>query len=185
MADFDQGFCDQWQRRYGYAAPVNPARTNFYIRDDVPPEYHVHVVETYSAPGFFLSLPPKAGALEAAQALLATGHDVRICTSPINEYRHCVGEKIAWVEHYLGREWASRVILTRDKTWVRGDILIDDKPDITGSLQPYWQHWIYDMPHNRHIDAPHRVDWEKRESWQILLDTDTQFYSESDSKQDG
>lgn len=38
----------------------------------------------------------------------------------------------AWVEKHLGHDFLEQVILTRDKTLVTGDILIDDKPDILG-----------------------------------------------------
>lgn len=38
----------------------------------------------------------------------------------------------AWVEKHLGQEFLEQVILTRDKTLITGDILIDDKPDIQG-----------------------------------------------------
>lgn len=38
----------------------------------------------------------------------------------------------AWVEKHLGHEFLEQVILTRDKTLIAGDILIDDKPDIVG-----------------------------------------------------
>lgn len=32
----------------------------------------------------------------------------------------------------MGHEFVEQVILTRDKTLITGDILIDDKPDILG-----------------------------------------------------
>ncbi len=38
----------------------------------------------------------------------------------------------AWVEKHLGYDFLEQVILTRDKTLIAGDILIDDKPDILG-----------------------------------------------------
>lgn len=41
----------------------------------------------------------------------------------------------AWVERHLGPEFLDKVILTRDKTIVSGDILIDDKPDILGRIR--------------------------------------------------
>lgn len=44
--------------------------------------------------------------------------------------RVCV--QYAWVEKHLGHEFLEQVILTRDKTLITGDILIDDKPDILG-----------------------------------------------------
>ena len=115
------------------------------------------------------SLPPMPGAVEAAHALLAAGHDMRICTAPVNQYRYCAGEKIAWVEQHLGAEWTRRVIIAKDKTWVRGDILIDDKPTIEGSLPPLWQHRLYDAPHNRHLNVP-RIVWTQPETWADLLD---------------
>lgn len=37
-----------------------------------------------------------------------------------------------WVEQNLGPEFLERVILTRDKTVVTGDLLIDDKDNIQG-----------------------------------------------------
>lgn len=44
----------------------------------------------------------------------------------------CVCVQYAWVEKHLGHEFLEQVILTRDKTVITGDILIDDKPDILG-----------------------------------------------------
>lgn len=47
----------------------------------------------------------------------------------------------AWVEKHLGRDFLEQVILTRDKTLITGDILIDDKPDILG--EPPWNFvWV-------------------------------------------
>lgn len=36
------------------------------------------------------------------------------------------------MEKHLGRDFLEQVILTRDKTLITGDLLIDDKPDILG-----------------------------------------------------
>merc|ERR1712048_1391600 len=35
---------------------------------------------------------------------------------------------------------------------VRGDVLIDDKPHISGSQQPVWTQIVFDAPHNTEID---------------------------------
>lgn len=37
-----------------------------------------------------------------------------------------------WVERHLGPQFVERIILTRDKTMVLGDLLIDDKDTIRG-----------------------------------------------------
>lgn len=168
LADFDSGIRQAWLRHYGVPAPLGERR-HFYLREDIAPEYHEQLYALYAAKGFFISLPPVAGAIRAAKHLLAAGHDVRICTSPISHYRYCVIEKFDWIARYLGEEWVKRIILTKDKTWVRGDILIDDKPVIQGSLPPLWQHWLYDQPYNRHVVHPHRVVWSEQSTWADLL----------------
>jgi 5'-nucleotidase len=50
------------------------------------------------------------------------------------------------------------VILTRDKTLVRGDILVDDKPTIAGLATPLWRHILFDQPYNRHFPTL-RLNW--------------------------
>lgn len=47
----------------------------------------------------------------------------------------CVCFQYAWVERHLGPDFLEKVILTRDKTIVSGDILVDDKPDILGRIR--------------------------------------------------
>lgn len=168
LADFESGFLRHWRNRFGEDAPIEGKEHLFYIRDRLPEHLQARAVELYGSVGFFESLPPVSGAVEAARALLAAGHDVRICTAPVNQYRYCAGEKIAWVEQHLGEEWTRRVIIAKDKTWVRGDILIDDKPNIEGTLPPLWQHRLYDAPHNRHLDVP-RIVWSQPATWADLL----------------
>ena len=168
LADFESGFRRHWRNRFGEDAPIEGKEHLFYIRDRLPEHLQAYAAELYGTVGFFESLPPVSGAVEAARALLAAGHDVRICTAPVNQYRYCAGEKIAWVEQHLGTEWTRRVIIAKDKTWVRGDILIDDKPNIEGTLPPLWQHRLYDAPHNRHLDVP-RIVWAQPDTWANLL----------------
>lgn len=110
--------------------------------------------------GFFENLEPIEGAVEALHDLLACGFDVRICTSPKKYFKYCVPEKFAWIEKHLGREFAMRIVLTRDKTLVRGSILIDDKPEITGVAVPEWEHVIYDRPCNRNASGKRRINWQ-------------------------
>lgn len=38
----------------------------------------------------------------------------------------------AWVEKHFGPDFLEQIVLTRDKTVVSADLLIDDRPDITG-----------------------------------------------------
>ncbi|ELW68324.1 5'(3')-deoxyribonucleotidase, cytosolic type [Tupaia chinensis] len=105
------------------------------------------VASVYEAPGFFLDLEPIPGALEAMREMSAMPDtEVFICTSPLLKYDHCVVEKYRWVEQHLGPEFVERIILTRDKTVVLGDLLIDDKDTIRGWTRYSWQPpgiWLY------------------------------------------
>ena len=62
------------------------------------------------------------------------GHEVFICTAPLTNYENSVLEKYKWVEKNFGHEWIKKIILTKDKTLIKGDILIDDNPEIFGSV---------------------------------------------------
>ena len=44
------------------------------------------------------------------------------------------------------------MILTKDKTLVRGEVLIEDKPNIIGGVSPVWKHIFYDALYNRNIN---------------------------------
>lgn len=107
---------------------------------------------------FFRNLPIIPGAKEALQFLLEEGHEVRIVTSPKIEHTPCVPEKFAWVEEHLGTEWVRRLMITYDKTFVHGDILIDDKPLINGARIPAWEHVLYDRPYNQ-TESNRRLTW--------------------------
>ncbi|MDF2435444.1 MAG: 5-nucleotidase, partial [Mucilaginibacter sp.] len=84
-----------------------------------------------------------------------------ICSSPEVEYEAllCHTEKAAWIEHYAGAWWTKRLILTKDKTVVRGHFLIDDKPTITGAMAPTWGHLVFDQPYNRDVIGNGRFTW--------------------------
>ncbi|XP_068932566.1 LOW QUALITY PROTEIN: 5'(3')-deoxyribonucleotidase, cytosolic type [Petaurus breviceps papuanus] len=85
------------------------------------------------APGFFLELEPIPGSLEALQEMKCINDpEVFICTSPLQKDDYCASEKYHWVDKYLGPEFVERMILTRDKTIVSRDLLIDDKDTIQG-----------------------------------------------------
>lgn len=168
LSDFEEGVRQLWQQTFQQPLPLLQRR-HFYLRNDMAPRFHQQLSQIYASKGFFAALPPIKDGIAAAKCLLAAGHDVRICTSPIQDYRYCVTEKFDWVCQHLGEEWLHRVILAKDKTWIRGDILIDDKPQITGSLIPQWQHWIYDQPYNRTQNNLHRVCWSQPQTWAELL----------------
>ena len=165
LADFEGGFVRAWTQRFPEHPPVPKGeRRHFSLLEDYPLQQPM-VQAVYHAPGFFRDLEPMPGALDAVRDILSLDHDVRICSSPLNRYINCVPEKYEWVERHLGTEFVPRLILAKDKTWVHGDYLIDDKPEVIGSRTPSWQHVVFDQPYNRHV-AGLRMNWS---NWRDVL----------------
>jgi 5'-nucleotidase len=122
---------------------------------------HIHqetILNIRRATRFFASLPPLPGAIDALEALHQMGHHVFIVTAPIRT-PHSASEKLEWVTKHLGANWTLRTILTRDKTLVRGDVLIDDNPEVLGALPPLWEHIYFDQPYNQE-GTKRRLNWE-------------------------
>ena len=168
LADFERGFLDRWQVQNTdeFYIPIDKRKT-FYLREEYP-EYLTEKVDLiYCSPGFYIDLPPSQGSIEAVNILIGLGHDVKICTSPLSHYENCVLEKYQWVEKHFGRAFTKKIIVTKDKTMVRGDILIDDRPRIEGIYHPEWEHVIFNAPYNRTIEGKRRMDWS---NWREIIE---------------
>lgn len=168
LADFDYEFERRWNMFNVCPAIPTANRTNFYYKVDYPKEYGYIVDLIMEQEGLYRNLPPIHGAINAAKTLLDEGHDVRICTSPSN-YTFAPNEKGLWILEHMGREFEKRIIMTNDKTMVKADVLIDDKPEITGAFIPEWRRIIVDQPYNRHIDGPRIVDWNDENVWKSII----------------
>jgi len=136
LADFDAAFLNNWIEKYPNEVfiPVEE-RKNFHALHDYPEHLREKVYELYHSKGLIRELPPVKGGIVAVHEMLEKGHDVRFCTSHLFEYDPCVIEKYEWIEEHFDKTFVDRIILTRDKTLIRGDLLIDDKPIISG--RPY------------------------------------------------
>ena len=160
LADFEEAFKEEWTKRYPdrIIVPLEE-RLSFYIFENYPDEYKEDIIDIYKSEGFYRNMQPIEGGLEAVK-YLAKKNDVFICTSPMDTSRFCASEKYDWVKHHLGEEWTRKLILTKDKTLVYGDILIDDKPEITGKRKnPFWEHILYTRPWNKHLNSQKRLIW--------------------------
>jgi len=117
------------------------------------------IAQVMARPGFYRELEPFPGAVEALKTMLAAGHEVEIVSSNWPDNPSCADDKIAWVREHLGKDWVRRVTLTHDKAAVRGDILIDDRPDIPGAEHTEWVQVLFDQPYNQHVDTFRILDW--------------------------
>jgi len=170
IADFDLGFELQWRKLYPTRPIVLEAqRTTFKIEDNYPPESKPDIRAIISADGFIAGLPPQDGAVQALQEMLAAGHEVFICTAPLSQPLPNVPEKYQWVAQHLGEEWAKqRIIVSKDKTLVVGDVLIDDNPgEITGQRNAEWTRVIYDRTYNQLVTGRRLTHWS---NWRTQLE---------------
>lgn len=130
----------------------------FETKTNFPEEYHNIMEEIFHEEGFFERLEPFVGAVEALQEI-QKHFEVRICTSPLTRFEYCITEKYKWIQCHLGQDWVGKIIPSKDKTFVRGNILIDDKPEVHGHFEAEWEHILYDQPYNRHCHQ-RRINWQ-------------------------
>lgn len=115
--------------------------------------------EAMCHPELYGSLEPEDGSVEALQTMQAEIGEVFLASTamPTNPTAHSA--KAEWVGRVYGKQWADRLILTADKTTLRGVVLIDDKSEITGVAVPLWQHIVYNRNYNQHAPGPRIHDW--------------------------
>jgi 5'-nucleotidase len=168
MVDMDGTLCD-WNSHYEALLTEHFPHLTFNHGEDnrnwdlthgLDEEGIAAVKFVMDMPGFYADLKPYPGATQALRDMIAEGHHVTICSSPWLTNPTCLQDKVNWLNKYVGEGWGDRAIFTKDKTAVCGDVLIDDKPEITGvEAEPSWRHILYDQPYNRHVSKPRMFDW--------------------------
>lgn len=102
-----------------------------------------HIEETH----FFRHLPVIPGAVDGVCELMARGHDVWVCTKPLEANPWCANDKMAWIDEHFPI-LHGRVIIAPRKSMIHGDLLLDDchkDADLEEcSYLPVW----YSYPHN-------------------------------------
>lgn len=147
--------------------PLTADQTRFDLYYGLTDEGKAAVTAIMNKPGFYRSLEPIEGAVEALNAMINEGHQVDIVTSPWIKNETCASDKLAWIEQHFGEGWGKRMTITSDKTLVRGDVLIDDKPEITGKYDPLWEHVYFTQPYNKNLNHNRRLDsWA---DWRSLI----------------
>lgn len=136
------------------------AQPSEYVRDMYEKKYHdiIHFVRTHMT--LYAKVKPTNGSQVALNQMLDSGLDIRICTSfttqPMPNY---LDGKQDCISQLFGEEWLARTIHTKDKTYVIGDFLIDDKPQITGANIPRWRPIVFDKEYNQDVNGPRLNGW--------------------------
>lgn len=169
LADFERHARSLLAASHPQVADLLPAaaeQRQFYLADELPSSHRRALRSICDTPGFFRDLPPVDGALDALEQMRQLCWQVTICTAPLTSNPACASDKLAWVAEHLGRDWVKQTVICKDKTLVRGTVLIDDKPQVSGSLVPEWTHVLYTRPYNEHVEGVPRVTWD---TWRDTL----------------
>lgn len=127
------------------------------------------VNEVMCKPGFFADIPIIPGAKDAVYGMLELGHTIYFCTSPKLSNPTCADDKLKWIAEHFDYGLSKKTIITKDKTLVYGDILIDDRINIPGHMEPFWTHVLFNTPYNEHInDDRIHFSWK---TWQRDLES--------------
>lgn len=160
IADFNGEFDRRYKKLYPDEIFIpSENRKTFHIESSYPKELADKIVDIFHEPGYFRSLQPIEGAIDALHMLDGKGYKIFLCTAPLTNAHGSMQEKVDWVKEHLGKRWIKKMIITDDKTLVRGSILIDDKPDIKGLVAPDWQQLYYDQPYNRSCGGERMIHW--------------------------
>lgn len=154
IAQWYLGFLSKWKELYPNREFIAPKDLKeFYIENIYPEAYGPDILRITRSRGFYLSLPTMPGAQEALEDIEKNCREFIepfICTAPELEFENlmCHSEKVQYLKEHFSDFWVKRTIITKDKTVVRGDGLIDDKPVITGAMKPTWGQITYKQPYN-------------------------------------
>jgi 5'-nucleotidase len=158
LADFLSGFKQAWVDR-GLPPYFDTNLEQWDLNHYVPVHHRELVDVLMQQQGFFRGLPVMPGAVDAMLGMLQAGHVLWVCSTPVAESAYCEGEKKAWLREHYGETLARRTVFTHDKTLVKGDILIDDKPKIVGEHTPEWEHVLYAQSYNSSVPDRRRITW--------------------------
>lgn len=148
LADFDALFFERCaENRWPMDCTLADQRHRF-ATDHIPNKIHRAAArEMVNTPEWFADLPVTGGAQEGLQHL-AEHAEVWICTNPLEANPSCRDEKAAWLVKHFSSEWERRLIITPDKSMVRGDVLLDDAPYLDWFERALWRTVIFPTPWN-------------------------------------
>jgi 5'-nucleotidase len=167
LADFEGRLREVWDEKYPHT-PLFPngVRDAFYIGSgDLHGRWEL-VSKIIHKEGFFAGLDPLPGSKDALKEMQHLGHDVFILTSPGTSYPNAASEKYQWVAKNYGEHMLERLIITPAKPMIRGDILIDDRPEVPFEEFALWEHVLYDRSYNKTVEGKRRITWE---NWSEVL----------------
>ncbi|MCM3257043.1 5'-3'-deoxyribonucleotidase [Paenibacillus lautus] len=157
----------EWVRRYNndFNDNLKPEQINSWNWHGLcKPECGSNIYTYMDDPDLFLNLPVMEGSQETLKEL-SNIYDIYIVTAPFN--LNNVVPKYEWLKKHFPFLDEDKFVFTRDKSIIRAEYLIDDKPS---NLETFRGNQIlYTAPHNLNEERFYRVN-----NWidvrEILLD---------------
>ncbi|XKH58687.1 hypothetical protein LG293_16695 (plasmid) [Citricoccus nitrophenolicus] len=149
----------KWTQRFNERAialfpdyPIVPEDEQEDYNHLIQPGSDWKMVETVMAdPELYRDLEFYDGAIEAMLATAEAGYRDVILTTPDVTNPDCAPFKQDQIRKAFGAEWVKRIIMAHDKTLVNAEILVDDKPVISGLHAPAWTRIMPNRPFNRYV----------------------------------
>lgn len=167
------------------------ARSSFYVADDYDLETAERIKAVYNAPGFFESLEPMPGLMNAWQTLLDNGYHPQVASAPLSSNPTAIEGKIKWLDKVMVPEFGPSVveeaIIDKNKWKYSGLALIDDRPDVPRGLNQVdmanWEHILFGWPHLENVPmataAFRLLRWEETDKLLAILDSVKQNRAQS------
>lgn len=168
IADFDGWLFDR-SHLFPSLNVTYQERDHYFLTDNVNKEDASKMRSLVNSSRIFAELDPLPGAVAGLWAL-AEEADVWICTRPLEANPHCRDDKGAWLRKHFGPEFEKRMILTSDKSLVRGAVLLDDHPKQVEIDRALWRPVVYSQPFNTWRDGAGAWDAYPHYSWDLPLE---------------
>ncbi|HTN57914.1 MAG TPA: hypothetical protein VL043_06585 [Protaetiibacter sp.] len=145
-----------------FDAPKAGSWTSFDLFGGLSIEQTAAMQATLDHVGFYSDIPAMPGAADAVGAVTRAGATTGVCTTPWPTNPTCASDKLDSVARLFGAQLARATTITHDKTAVVADILIDDKPTITGRVaEPAWVRIFFTQRYNRGLPGWRIDTWDE------------------------
>jgi 5'-nucleotidase len=149
LADFDR-HTEESVRKHGIELPK---KRSWDIFEVLTPALKREVLNYWRMPGWARSMPVLPGAQRAIEQLQQIG-EVYVVTSPMPRSTTWCHDREWWLDEHFGID-RKRIVFTPAKELIRGDMLLDDKPEhviewrkeFPDGLALFWEHeWARAVP---------------------------------------
>lgn len=140
--------------------PLKHERTSFAFYKEKTEEEQKVIMEIMGHPDLYKRLKVDPRVAEAFHKVKEAGHINRFASSPWTGNPTCMQDKEDFIAHTYGEEVRKHLVLLHDKTVLRGDAIIDDKPQLHGLFEGRMEpiHIVPSQPYNLDVITPYRID---------------------------